>query len=206
MPQLSASDFAQTGTEQRADSAEAQGKSVFSHDSTFTLCKKLAIYKMMGSNLFINYSLMGIRAAYKLLGTKLTNYAIEQTAASVFTGGVTVSDLSRATQELEQRGIGTIGCYVVEGLRDAENAKLDQFLDFSIDSVRSITEAGQQGHFALKLTAYISTDVMERLSLAQQRFTDEVLNVEYDASSERVLTEAELASNLASIGVIDYER
>ena len=47
---------------------------------------------------------------------------------------------------------------------------------------------------------------MERLSLAQQRFTDEVLNVEYDASSERVLTEAELASNLASIGVIDYER
>ena len=99
--------------------------SVFSHDSTLTLCKKLMIYKMMGSNIFINYSLTGISASYKLLGTNLTNFAIENTAASVFTGGVTVKDLAGAAEELEERGIGTIGCYVVEGVRDAENAKLD---------------------------------------------------------------------------------
>lgn len=104
---------------------QTQSSSVFSHDSTLTLCKKLLIYKMMGSNVFINYSLMGISAAYKVLGTKLTNYAIESTAASVFTGGVTVADLSGAADELEQRGIGTIGCYVVEGIRDAQNEKLD---------------------------------------------------------------------------------
>ena len=79
------------------------------------------IYKMMGSNLFINYSLMGINVAYKVFGTKLTNFAIENTAASVFTGGVTVADLTKAETELELRGIGTIGCYVVEGVRDAEN-------------------------------------------------------------------------------------
>ena len=54
---------------------------MFAADSTFTLCKKLVIYKMMGSNLFINYSLMGINAAYKVFGTRLTNFAIESTAA-----------------------------------------------------------------------------------------------------------------------------
>ena len=120
--------------------AASAENSVFSYDSTFTLCKKLMIYKMMGSNLFINYSLMGINVAYKVLGTKLTNFAIENTAASVFTGGVTVADLTKAESELELRGIGTIGCYVVEGVRDAENQKLDQFLDFSVDSIRTITE------------------------------------------------------------------
>ena len=101
------------------------------------------IYKMMGSNIFINHSLTGISASYKLLGTKLTNFVIENTAASVFTGGVTVKDLAGAADELEERGIGTIGCYVVEGVRDAENAGLDQFLDFSLDSIRSVTENDQ---------------------------------------------------------------
>ena len=96
---------------------------------------------MMGSNIFINHSLTGISASYKLLGTKLTNYVIESTAASVFTGGVTVQDLSKSTEELRERGVGTIGCYVVEGVRDAQNAKLDQFLDFSIESIKSITDS-----------------------------------------------------------------
>lgn len=91
---------------------------------------------MMGSNLFINYSLMGINASYKLLGTRLTNFAIESTAASVFTGGVDLDDIKRSTKELESRGIGTVGCYVVEGLRNVENSALDDFLDFSIESVK----------------------------------------------------------------------
>jgi hypothetical protein len=117
-----------------------QPVSPFAQDSTFMLCKKLVIYKMMGSNLFINYSLMGISAAYKVLGKRLTNFAIENTAASVFTGGVTIADIKRNTMELEQRGVGTIGCYVVEGVRAAENSSLDQFVDFSITSVEEISE------------------------------------------------------------------
>lgn len=103
------------------------------------LCKKLAIYKMMGSNIFINYSLVGISAAYRLLGTKLTNLVIENSVGSVFTGGITVADLNTNTAILKERGIGTIGCYVVEGVCNAENAKLDQFLDFSVNSINGIT-------------------------------------------------------------------
>ena len=75
----------------------------------------------MGSNLFINHSLMGIRVAYRLFGKRFTNFAIENTAASVFTGGVTTQDLMSDTRTLEKRGIGSIGCYVVEGVRDARN-------------------------------------------------------------------------------------
>lgn len=72
---------------------------------------------MMGSNLFINYSLMGIQMAYRLFGKRITNFAIESTAASVFTGGVSVAELIHGAKLLEQRGIGTIACYVVEGVR-----------------------------------------------------------------------------------------
>lgn len=125
---------------------------------------------MMGSNLFINYSLMGINASYKLLGTRLTNLAVETTAGSIFTGGVNLDGVRRSTAELESRGIGTVGCYVVEGLRKVENSALDNFLDFSIEYVKEITTDGNEGHFALKLTAFISTELKEKLSLAQDRF------------------------------------
>jgi len=161
---------------------------------------------MMGSNLFINYSLMGISAAYKILGTKLTNFAIENTAASVFTGGVTTSDLMVNEKELEKRNIGTIGCYVVEGVRDAKNQLLDDFLDFSVKSIREITEGGKEGHFALKLTAYISTDLMEKLSEAQERFSKEVLEVKYDSADNSVLSKDQLRANLAALDITEYSR
>ena len=70
--------------------AEKQVRSAFRHDSTFGLVKKLFIYKVMGSNIFINYSLLGMNLAYKLMGVSLTNLLIEQTAGSIFTGGVTL--------------------------------------------------------------------------------------------------------------------
>ena len=95
-----------------------------------TLVKKFFIYKMMASNLFINHSLTGMMLAYKMLGKKFTNVLIEQSCGSIFTGGVTLKDLIRDTNELEEQKIGGIGCYVVEGLRHIENSKLDKFYDF----------------------------------------------------------------------------
>ena len=123
-----------------AELADQAARQAFRHDTTFGLVKKLFIYKIMGSNLFINYSLMGMNVAYRMLGVKLTNFAIEQTAGSIFTGGVTLKDLVRDIDILESRGIGGIGCYVVEGLRKVENKVLDDFLDFSIESVDTLTE------------------------------------------------------------------
>ena len=57
--------------------ADMAARSAFKHDSTFELVKKYFIYKIMGSNMFINYSLMGMNIAYKLLGVKFTNLVIE---------------------------------------------------------------------------------------------------------------------------------
>ena len=159
---------------------------------------------MMGSKLFINYSLMGIRAAYKLLGTRLTNFAVESTAGSIFTGGVNLQDVSRCTLELKQLGIGTVSCYVVEGVRNVENKVLDDFLNFSIDSVNEITKDGDPGHFALKLTAFISTELMEKLSLAQDRFVNDICQINFDAADISVLSSEQLAANLAKYGITDY--
>jgi hypothetical protein len=64
-----------------------QDISPFAHDKTLSLVKKFMIYKMMGSNLFINYALAGVHLMYRLFGIRFTNYLIEQTGGAVFTGG-----------------------------------------------------------------------------------------------------------------------
>lgn len=138
----------------------------------------------MSSNFCINYSLMGMNIGYRLMGIRLTNAIIERTAGSIFTGGVTLEDLNRDIKMLEERGIGGIGCYVVEGVRDPEDSQLDKFTDFTMESIRDLTEHGNAGHFALKLTAFIGTDALERISLAQKRFTEEVLEINFDLTRE----------------------
>lgn len=181
--------------------SEWDATSAFKHDSTFTLIKKFFIYKVMGSNLFINYSLSGMTYAYRLLGIKLTNTVIEQTAGSIFTGGVTLDDLSRDIEILQERGIGGIGCYVVEGLRKVDNAVLDDFLELSLQAVDKLTEKSEEGHFAMKLTAYVSTELMEKLSLAQQRFTEDILQLKHDSTNNSELSIEDLRRNLEAAGV-----
>lgn len=75
--------------EPKSDS-EASVSSPFAHDSTFSLIKKMFIYKMMASNLFINYSLPAMQYLYRFIGVPVTNSLIETTAGSIFTGGVSV--------------------------------------------------------------------------------------------------------------------
>ena len=54
---------------------------------------------------------------------------------------------------------------MVEGLRDKTNAELDEYVDFCAMSIKSITEGGKEGNFQLKLTAYMSTELMEKLNV-----------------------------------------
>ena len=67
---------------------------IFASDSTVTLLKKLLIYRMMSSNLFINHALTGMTFAYKVMGHSLTNFIINKTAGSVFTSGETLETLA----------------------------------------------------------------------------------------------------------------
>ena len=121
---------------------------------------------MMSSNFFINYSLVGMNFSYRLFGVKLTNTIIERSAGSIFTGGVTLNDLNRDIRTLSERNIGGIGCYVVEGVSNPQDSELNNFTDFTLESIEHLSRDGNEGHFALKLTAFIGLEALERISLA----------------------------------------
>ena len=53
---------------------------------------------------------------------------------------------------------------VVEGLRDVPEKTLDEFLEFSKETVSLMTEGKSEAHFAVKLTAFVSMEIMEKLS------------------------------------------
>ena len=63
---------------------------IFAKDKTSTLIKKYFVYKLMGSNLFINYSLGLMNVSYRLLGVRLTNFAINKSVGSLFTSGESI--------------------------------------------------------------------------------------------------------------------
>lgn len=110
--------------------------SPFAADRTFELIKKFLIYRAMGSNLFINYSLAGVHIMYRIFGIRATNYMVEQTGGSVFTGGTGLSSLKTVSHTFRDKGIGTIACYVVEGVRKVENSTLDNFCKFTVRSIQ----------------------------------------------------------------------
>lgn len=179
--------------------------SPFAHDSTPELIKKMFIYKMMSSNVFINYSLGAMSLAYRTMGRKVTNTLIEQTAGTIFTGGVSVSDLCKDMDVLEKRNIGTISMMVVEGLTNAEESTLDYFYAISKDTVQQMSEGRPEAHFAVKLTAFVSLEVMEKMSGAQKKFVHDVLALDYaDRSESSILTREQLVSNLREAGIVDY--
>lgn len=62
-------------------------KAIFAKDSTLSLMKKFFVYKLMGSNIFINHSLTFMNLCYKLFGTRLTNFGVNVSVASMFTSG-----------------------------------------------------------------------------------------------------------------------
>ena len=66
---------------------------IFAKDSTYMLIKKFFVYKLMGSNLFINHSLGLMNIAYKIFGIRLTNFAINKSVGSLFTSGETIQTL-----------------------------------------------------------------------------------------------------------------
>lgn len=57
------------------------------------LVKKLLIYKLMGSDLFINHALGLMTTCYQVLGIPVTNKAINTSVGTLFTSGETISTL-----------------------------------------------------------------------------------------------------------------
>jgi len=90
---------------------------------------------------------------------------------------------------LEKRNIGSISMMVVEGLKNAEEATLDHFYTECRETVTKMTEGRSEAHFAVKLTAFISLEVMQQMSKAQKEFVHKILAVDYaDRSDSSVIS------------------
>lgn len=141
-------------------------RAIFASDSTFMLVKKLMIYRMMSSNVFINHALTGMNIAYRVMGKRLTNFIINKTAGEVFTSGETLQSLNADIKVLEQRKIGGVANYVVEGLHEMHEPTIQKVYDDLIDGIKSLTEDNKEGHYAIKLTSMITIGITTRLSKA----------------------------------------
>jgi len=160
---------------EHTEQLKEQNESVFAQDSTFTLVKKIAIYRLMGNDFFLNHATTMVAMSYKLLGKTLTNAAINSTAGTVFTSGETTESLNSDIKEFNERNIGGVGNYVVEGLDTIDEHRIDQIQAYMEKSLEDITEEGQFGHFALKLSALLSIEAMTELSQAQDKFSEILL-------------------------------
>ena len=72
------------------DSSSFDASSIFAMDSTCLLLKKMAVYKLMGTDMFINYALTCMNLSYKDIGVNVTNFFINNSVGSIFTSGETV--------------------------------------------------------------------------------------------------------------------
>ena len=151
---------------EHTEQLKEQNESVFAQDSTFTLLKKIAIYRLMGNDFFLNHANSMVAFSYKILGKRLTNAAINSTAGKVFTSGETSESLNADIKEFNERNIGGVGNYVVEGLDKIDAQRIDQIQAYMEKSLEDITDEGQFGHFALKLSALLSIEAMTELSQA----------------------------------------
>jgi len=103
---------------------EPDYSAIFAKDSTALLMKKFFVYKLMGSDLFINHSLWMMNLSYRLLGVRLTNFAITRSVGSLFTSGETIDTLLADIAELEKKNIHGVGMSVVEGLPKMDEIKI----------------------------------------------------------------------------------
>lgn len=102
-------------------------KSIFANDSTFLLMKKFLVYKLMGSDLFINHSLNIINKSYQVLGISATNTVVNNSVSTLFMSGETVDSLMEDIYAFEKRNINSLGGYAVEGLLTMDETKTYEF-------------------------------------------------------------------------------
>jgi hypothetical protein len=61
-----------------------------------------------------------------------------------------------------EKNIGGIANYVVEGLDGVDQERIDAIEAYIIHSIESLTDEGQTGHFALKLSSMLSLEAMTK--------------------------------------------
>lgn len=164
------------------------------------LIKKYFVYKLMGSELFINHSLAMTHFCYKVLGVLPTNFCINNSVGSLFTSGETLSSLITDIQQFRDKNIRAISNYAVEGMPEYNEAKIVDFYEKTLKTIEAQNDGLHEGHVALKLTGLIDTQTMTRLSKAQDVYLYEILSLNEMRATGQPLTFAKFQENLLQRG------
>ena len=88
------------------------------------------------------------------------------------------------------------GC-AVEGLQVMDEAKINEFHQFMIDTIKAQTDGGNDGHLAIRLSAFVTMDIMRTWNTAQNTFLYDILAL----NKSHELTLDQLHQNLTANGV-----
>lgn len=138
------------------------------------------VYKLMGSDFFINNAVTGLNLSYSVLGKTITNFAIDKTAGGLFTSGSSIQSLNDDIGQLKKKNIGGIGNYVVEGIEEMNEDYINKVHSDLIQAIDALTQGNTEtiqteGHLAIKLTSLISLDLMRKFSQAQEFFCETLM-------------------------------
>jgi hypothetical protein len=140
--------------------------------------KKYFAYKLMGSNFFIDHSLKMMGLCYRILGIRPTNFCINNSVGDLFTSGETMHTLKEDVKMLRDKNIRSLVSFAVEGLHEHDEARILDFFYKTIETIDSQSAPDREGHCALKLTGFMDTGTLTRISTAQDIFLYDILKLE----------------------------
>jgi hypothetical protein len=139
---------------------------IFANERTSVLMRKYFAYKLMGSDFFINHSLTMMGLCYRVLGIRPTNFCINNSVGDLFTSGETMDTLVSDVKDLREKNIRSLVSFAVEGIHEHDEARIKDFFEQTIDTINSQSAPDREGHVALKLTGFMDTGMMTRISTA----------------------------------------
>eukprot|EP01022_Parablepharisma_sp_SALTPOND_P014480 TRINITY_DN1969_c0_g1_i1.p2 TRINITY_DN1969_c0_g1~~TRINITY_DN1969_c0_g1_i1.p2 ORF type:complete len:528 (+),score=60.85 TRINITY_DN1969_c0_g1_i1:5237-6820(+) len=148
---------------------------VFKHESTFRLLNNYVVIQMCRFPFLVRNSTKLTRAAYKVLGKSVTNFAVKNTIAKVFAAGENLDDLAKNMEALEQANVYAIADLSIEDVDGDPEEVLDNNKKQIMGLVKLMND--EESHtMSLKVTALTYLKTLKELSEAQKKldsmFTD----------------------------------
>ncbi|KAH9499393.1 Hydroxyproline dehydrogenase [Bulinus truncatus] len=140
--------------------------------STWELVRTLAIFYVCRFPTFTDNAVHLMSLSYRVLGKKVSEFLIGKTIYSQFVAGRTSTELSRATERLQQEGIGPILCIPTEG--GTGTVPTNDFFDANLEKILGSLLLAEQlkdpfPMFQFRLSALVSVDILKSLSILSEQ-------------------------------------
>jgi proline dehydrogenase len=171
----------------------------FQHKNKGALRKAYTLFKMLGSSLFVSIG-KGLLNLALFLHFPI-KWAVKPTIFAQFCGGETIAECASTTKILDDRNVGTILDYSVEGKEDEED------LDSTCEEIkRTVQTAHNNPHIpfcVFKVTGVARLGLLEKVNEKKQLTESEVR--EFERVKERVESICKLAASTGTPVFIDAE-